>query len=68
MDISKCVPSIKMSGLSLTDPPEEQTTLVSGSLSPKGAHWVGPFFLIFFLFRPKCKIFFFLISFVLLFF
>ena len=37
MDITKCIPSIKISGLSLTDPPEEQVTLVSGSLSPEGA-------------------------------
>ena len=37
MDISKCVSGIRMSGLFLTDPPEEQTTVVPGSLSPKGA-------------------------------
>ena len=37
MDITKCIPSIKISGLSLTDHPEEQVTLVSGSLSPEGA-------------------------------
>ena len=37
MDITKCIPSIKISGLSLTDPLEEQATLVSGSLSPEGA-------------------------------
>ena len=37
MDISKCVPSIRMPDPSPTVPPEEQTTLASGSLSPKGA-------------------------------
>ena len=37
MDITKCIPSIKISGLSLTDHLEEQVTLVSGSLSPEGA-------------------------------
>ena len=37
MDITKCIPSIKISGLSLTDLLEKQVTLVFGSLSPKGA-------------------------------
>ena len=37
MDILKCIPSIKISGLSLRDPPEEQVTLDSSNLSPKGA-------------------------------
>ena len=37
MDITKCVPSIRISGLSLTNHLEEQVSLVPGSLSPKGA-------------------------------
>ena len=37
MDISKCIPSITLSGLSLRDPPEKQVTLASSSLSPEGA-------------------------------
>ena len=37
MDISKCIHSIKISGLSLMDPLEEQVTLDSSSFSPKGA-------------------------------
>ena len=37
MDISKCIPSIKISGLSLRGPPEKQVTLDSSSFSPKGA-------------------------------
>ena len=66
MDITKCIPSIKISGLSLTDPPEEQVTLVSGSFSSKGAigqvhfYYFLVFLLFFFkkkVFRPKCKIF-----------
>ena len=58
MDITKCIPSIKISGLSLTDPPEEQVTLVSGSFVTQRGHWVHPFLLFFKnLFKPKCKIF-----------
>ena len=37
MDISKCIPSIMLSDLSLRDPPEKQVTLASSSSSPKGA-------------------------------
>ena len=37
MDISKCIPSIRVSDLSLRDPPEKQVTLASSSFSPKGA-------------------------------
>ena len=37
MDILKCIPSIKFSGLSLIDPPKEQVIPVSGSLSPERA-------------------------------
>ena len=37
MDISKCIPSIRVSDLSLRDSPEKQITLVSSSPSPKGA-------------------------------
>ena len=37
MDIMKCIPSIKISDLSLRDPLEKQVTLASSSLSPKGA-------------------------------
>ena len=37
MDISKCIPSITLSDLSLRDPLEKQVTLASNSFSPKGA-------------------------------
>ena len=37
MDISKCIPSIKISSLSLMDPPKEQATLDSSKFSPEGA-------------------------------
>ena len=37
MDISKCIPSIKISSLSLMDPLEEQVTLDSRKFPPKGA-------------------------------
>ena len=37
MDISKCIPSIMLSDLSLRDPLEKQVTLASNSFSPKGA-------------------------------
>ena len=37
MDISKCIPSIRVSDLSLRDPPEKQITLASSSPSPKEA-------------------------------
>ena len=37
MDISKCIPSIKISDLSLKDPPEKQVTLASSSFLPKEA-------------------------------
>ena len=37
MDISKCIPSIMLSDLSLRDPLEKQITLVSSSFSPNGA-------------------------------
>ena len=36
MDISKCIPSITLSGLSLMDPLEKQVTPASSSFSPKG--------------------------------
>ena len=57
VDISKCIPSIKISSLSLMDPPEEQVTLDSGNSTQRG-HWVGPFSSLFLknLFRPNCKI------------
>ena len=41
MDISKCIPSITPSGLTLKDPLEKQVTPASSSFSPKGDHWVG---------------------------
>ena len=37
MDITKCIPSIKISNMSLRDPLEKQVTLASSSFSPKGA-------------------------------
>ena len=37
MDISRCIPSIKISSLSLVDSPEEQVTLDSSDLPPKEA-------------------------------
>ena len=37
MDISKCIPSITLSDLSLRDPLEKLVTLTSSSSSPKGA-------------------------------
>ena len=37
MDITKCIPNIKVSDLSLRDPLEKQVTLTSSSFSPKGA-------------------------------
>ena len=37
MDISKCIPNIRVSDLSLRDPPEKQVTLASSSFSPEGA-------------------------------
>ena len=36
MDIAKCIPSIRLSGLTLKDPLEKQVTLASSSFSPKG--------------------------------
>ena len=36
MDIMKCIPNIKVSDLSLRDPPEKQVTLTSSSFLPKG--------------------------------
>ena len=36
MDITKCIPSIRLSGLTLKDPLEKQVTLASSSLSPEG--------------------------------
>ena len=36
MDISKCIPSITLSGLSLKDPLEKQVIPASSSFSPKG--------------------------------
>ena len=37
MDISKCIPSIKISNLSLMDSPKEQATLDSSKFPPEGA-------------------------------
>ena len=37
MDISKCIPSITLSDLSLRDPPEKLVTLASSSSSSEGA-------------------------------
>ena len=37
MDISTCIPSIKISGLSLMDPLEEQVILDFSNFPPKGA-------------------------------
>ena len=37
MDISKCIPSIKISGLSLMDPLKEQATLDSSKFPPEGS-------------------------------
>ena len=37
MDISKCIPSITPSDLSLRDPLEKQVTLASSNFSPEGA-------------------------------
>ena len=37
MDMSKCIPSIKISSLSLMDPLEEQAMPDSSNSSPKGA-------------------------------
>ena len=37
MDISKCIPSIKVSSLSLMDSPEEQVMLDSSNFAPKEA-------------------------------
>ena len=37
MDITKCIPSIKISSLSLTDSPKEQATLDFSKFPPKGA-------------------------------
>ena len=37
MDIMKCIPNIKISDLSLRDPPEKQVTLASSSFLPEGA-------------------------------
>ena len=58
MNILKCIPSIKVSSLSLMDSPEEQVTLDSSNSPLKGACWVGPFSLLFLkiYFKPNCKI------------
>ena len=37
IDISKCIPSIKISSLSLMDPPKEQATLDFSKFPAKGA-------------------------------
>ena len=37
MDISKCIPSMRVSDLSSRDPSEKQTISVSSKFSPKGA-------------------------------
>ena len=59
MDISKCIPSSKVSSLPLMDSPEKQVMLDSSNSSPRG-HWVGVFPLLLFvflnLFKLNCKI------------
>ena len=41
MDISKCIPSMRVSDMSSRDPSEKQIISTSSKFPPEGAHWVG---------------------------